>query len=159
MTMSEITTIEGDDRVAGARIAIVASSYNSFIVDRLLEACIDYLSNDGVQKNDIILVRVPGAYEIPVAVKRLADKKDYDAIIALGAVIRGETPHFDYIASECCRGLSTIALQADVPVILGVLTVDDTQQALDRAGDEESNKGSESAKTALEMISVLRKIG
>lgn len=157
--MSEITIVESDDSVVDAKIAIVASSYNNFIVDRLLEACINYLSNNSVQKNDIILVRVPGAYEIPVAVKRLADKKDYDAIIALGAVIRGETPHFDYIAGECCRGLSTIALQADVPVIFGVLTVDDTQQALDRSGDEESNKGSEAAKTALEMISILRKIG
>ena len=157
--MSDITTIEGNESVNEANIAIVASRYNSFIVDRLLEACINTLFNGGVQKKGMTLVRVPGAFEIPIAVKRLADKKNHDAIIALGAIIRGETSHFEYIANEVSRGLSSIALQTDIPVIFGVLTVDNTQQALDRSGEEESNKGTEAANTALEMICLLRKLG
>ncbi|MFQ5659504.1 MAG: 6,7-dimethyl-8-ribityllumazine synthase [Gammaproteobacteria bacterium] len=156
--MSVINKIEASGGVNDVHIAIVASRYNSFIVDRLLQGCLDTLTNRGVQKNAITLVRVPGAFEIPVAAARVAGKGEYDAVIALGAVIRGETPHFEYIARACSSGLAKIALQADVPVIFGVLTVDSTQQALDRSGDEESNKGSEAACTALDMISVFRKI-
>jgi len=157
--MSDITTIEGNEAVDEASIAIVASDYNKHIVDRLLDACINTLINGGVQKTRVTLVRVPGAFEIPIVVKRLADKKNHDAIIALGTVIRGETAHFEYISNEVSRGLSSIALQADIPVIFGVLTVENTQQALDRSGEGEKNKGTEAANTALEMISLLRKLG
>jgi len=157
--MSEITIIEGNETGNDVKVAIVASCYNSFVVDRLLDGCINTLKSCGVKKSDITLVRVPRAFEIPITVKRLAVKGSVNAIISLGAIIRGETSHFDYIASECTRGLSSIALQTDIPVIFGVLTVENSQQALDRSGDEESNKGCEAANTALQMISVLRKIG
>ena len=150
--------IDVNPEISNGRVAIVASRYNSFVVDRLLQGCQDSLRSGGVKDEDITLVRVPGAFEIPVAVKRLAESERYDAVIALGAIIRGETPHFDFIAAECSRGLAQIALQTDIPVVFGVLTVDNTQQALDRSGDEESNKGSEAAYTALEMINVLRQI-
>ena len=156
--MSEIKTIEGKDSVGNARIAIVASRYNSHIVERLLKGCIDVLKKSGITEGDITVVRVPGAFEIPMAAGRLADTENYDAIIALGAVVRGETPHFEYISSGCANGLATIALQVEIPVIFGVLTVDNIDQAEDRSGDEESNKGSEAARTAIEMIDVLRKI-
>jgi len=145
--------------VKDARIAIVASRYNDYIVDRLLKACVDVLFKAGISSEHMTIVRVPGAFEIPMTAGRLADKNEYDAIIALGAVIRGETPHFEYICNECANGLASIALRVDIPVIFGVLTVENITQAEDRSGDEESNKGSEAAKTALEMIDVFRKIG
>lgn len=157
--MAEIKTIEGTGSVSDARIAIVASRYNNYIVERLLSGCINTLHKTGITGERITVVRVPGAFEIPVAAGRLADRDDYDAIIALGAVIRGETPHFEYICNECAHGLAVIALQVDMPVIFGVLTVDTIGQAEDRSGDEESNKGCEAASTALEMIDVLRKLG
>lgn len=151
--------IEGDKTVSDARIAIVASRYNDYIVERLIRGCIDTLSRGGVTEDCIALVRVPGAFELPVVAGRLAGQQKYDAIIALGAVIRGETPHFEYICNECAHGLSRIAGKTGLPVIFGVLTVDNSAQAEDRSGDEESNKGSEAAQTAIEMISLLRKIG
>jgi 6,7-dimethyl-8-ribityllumazine synthase len=157
--VAEIKTIEGTGSVSDARIAIVASRYNNYIVERLLSGCINTLHKTGITGERITVVRVPGAFEIPVAAGRLADRDDYDAIIALGAVIRGETPHFEYICNECAHGLAVIALQVDMPVIFGVLTVDTIGQAEDRSGDEESNKGCEAASTALEMIDVLRKLG
>ena len=156
--MEEIKTIEGTGRVTDARIAVVASRYNNYIVERLLNGCLKTLSVAGIVNEQITIVRVPGAFEIPIAAGRLADSNRYDAVIALGAVIRGETPHFEYICNECAHGLATIALQVDIPVIFGVLTVDTIEQAEDRSGDEESNKGCEAASTAIEMIDVLRKI-
>jgi len=158
MNNSEINTLEGTSKVDNASIAIVASRYNSIIVDRLMRGCVEGLNDGGIDDKYITVGRVPGAFEIPLAVKKMADTKQYDAIITLGAVIRGETPHFDFIATECSRGISTIALQTDIPIIFGVLTVDTSQQAMDRSGDEESNKGNEAARTALEMINLLRKI-
>jgi 6,7-dimethyl-8-ribityllumazine synthase len=140
------------------RIAIVASRFNSFVVDRLLEGCVRTLASRGVPDGNITLVRVPGAFEIPAAVRALVDRGAADAVIALGAVIRGETSHFEYIAGECARGLGAIAAATGMPVIFGVLTVDNAQQALDRSGDDESNKGSEAAAAALDMIGVLRGI-
>lgn len=157
--MNDIKTIEGTGSVNDARIAIVASRYNNYIVERLLNGCFDTLRKAGISNEQITLVRVPGAFEIPIAAGKLADSKNYDAVIALGAVIRGETPHFEYICNECANGLATIALQVDIPVIFGVLTVDSIEQAEDRSGDAESNKGCEAAGTAIEMIDVLRKIG
>ena len=156
--MAELTKIEAQPVVANSRVAIVASRYNSFVVDRLLEACLATLQAGGIEEENITLVKVPGAFEIPVAVKALADEAGFDAIITLGAIIRGETPHFDIIADECTRGIGSIAIDSGLPVVFGVLTVDNVDQAMDRSGDEESNKGSEAAQTALEMISVLGQI-
>ena len=157
--MSEINHIKGEETGSDCRIAIVMSRYNSFIGERLLKGCLKTLDDKGVAKDKTTLIHVPGAFEIPIVVKRLAESRKYDAIITLGAVIRGETPHFDYICNECSRCLADIGVQTNVPVIFGVLTVDNTEQAMDRSGDEESNKGSECADAALEMISVLRQIG
>ncbi len=151
-------TIDVSAEVGSARIAIVASRYNNFVVDRLLHGAVRTLEENGIDGNSITLVRVPGAYEIPLATKALADEKQYDGIITLGAVIRGETPHFDYICSECTRGINEISLAYKIPVAFGVLTVDTTEQAMDRSGEEESNKGRESALTVLEMINVLAQI-
>jgi 6,7-dimethyl-8-ribityllumazine synthase len=156
--MSDIKQIEADGKVSDSRIALVVSRYNNYIVDRLLDGCINTLVSAGIKRANIRLIKVPGAFEIPVAVGRLAETGNVDAIITLGAIIRGETPHFDIIANECARGIGSIAIETGLPVIFGVLTVDNVDQAMDRSGDEESNKGSEAAQTAVEMISVLRQI-
>lgn len=157
--MSEINIIEQKEPYKGSvKIAIVASRFNKFVVERLYQGAIRCLEANGVSHDQITLVNVPGAFEIPVAVKALLDKKEYDAVITLGAIIRGETPHFEFIANECSRGLAQLALESVIPVIFGVLTVDNTEQAMDRAGDEESNKGFEATSAALEMIGVLNKI-
>lgn len=157
--MSEITLIEQKDTYTGSvKIAIVASRFNSFIVDRLYDGAIKTLNSNGINNDAITVVKVPGAFEIPVAVQALLDRNKFDAVITLGAIIRGETPHFDFISNECTRGIGQLAINSGVPVIFGVLTVDNSEQAMDRAGDEESNKGSEAAAAALEMIGVLEKI-
>jgi 6,7-dimethyl-8-ribityllumazine synthase len=156
--MTDVIQLEGNGSVGDSRITLVVSRFNSFIVDRLLKACIGTLTEAGVKRANVRLIKVPGAVELPVAVKRVADVGEVDAIIALGAIIRGETPHFEIIANECARGLGSIAIEFTVPVIFGVLTVDTVDQAMDRSGEEESNKGNEAAQTALEMISVLRQI-
>lgn len=156
--MSEIQIIENPEVIKDSRIGVVASRYNNSIVERLLNACLDTLQNKGIAKNLITVVKVPGAFELPVAAKRLASLGGVDAIIALGVIIRGETAHFDYIASECAGGLSRVALDHAIPVVFGVLTVDTEQQALERSGQGEQNKGYEAANTALEMISVLGKL-
>ncbi len=160
--MTEHNLIEGNKKLDRAKITIVASRFNSFIVKRLLKACLDTLKKSGLQDQDIIVVRVPGVFEIPSTVQRVVKYITCDAVIALGAVIRGETSHFDYICSECARGLGEIAIANDTPVIFGVLTVDNVEQAMDRAGDktsdEKSNKGAEAAEAAIEMINVFRAI-
>jgi 6,7-dimethyl-8-ribityllumazine synthase len=154
--MSDHNLIEGKPKLDNAKVTVVASRFNSFIVDRLLDACLGTLKKSGVPDRDITIVRVPGAFEIPSTVQHVIKYSECDAVIALGAVIRGETPHFEYISSECIRGLGQLSIENDIPVIFGVLTVDNTEQAMDRAGTEESNKGSESAQAALEMINVFR---
>ena len=154
--MSKKNIIEGNHALDHATIGIVASRFNSFVVDRLLSSCLETLRAAGLKNDNLIVVRVPGAFEIPVTVKRLIKTRNCEAIITLGAIIRGETPHFEYIATECSRGLAQTALEYDVPVIFGVLTVDNSEQAMDRAGTEESNKGSEAARAAIEMINVMR---
>ncbi len=157
--MNEITLIEEKEIYTGSvKIAIVASRFNSFIVDRLYDGAIKTLNSNGINDEAITAVKVPGAFEIPVAVGALLDRNEFDAVITLGAIIRGETPHFDFISNECTRGIGQLAIDSGVPVIFGVLTVDNSEQAMDRAGDEESNKGSEAAAAALEMIGVLEKI-
>lgn len=156
--MTEIRTIEGDFTATTARFAIVASRFNSFIVDSLLRGALDVLRRHGVGEKSIEVVHVPGAFELPLVAKRLAATRRYDAVIALGAVIRGSTPHFDYVAGGCARGLAEVALSCDLPVAFGVLTVDTIEQAVERAGTKAGNKGADAALTAIEMVSLLRKL-
>ncbi|NQY62957.1 MAG: 6,7-dimethyl-8-ribityllumazine synthase [Alteromonadaceae bacterium] len=151
--------IEANFEASGKKIAIVVSRFNSFIVENLLEGAVDALKRHGnVADNDITIVRVPGAYELPVAAKRVAAKGEFDAIIAIGAVIRGGTPHFDFVAGECNKGLAQVAMEFSIPVAFGVITTDTIEQAIDRAGTKAGNKGAEAALSALEMVNVLAKI-
>lgn len=154
--MSEIKTYEGNLLVEGARFCIVAARFNSFIVEQLVAGSIDALVRHGAKQSDIHLAKVPGAYELPLAVQAAAASKRYDAIIALGAVIRGATPHFDYVANECVKGISSVSLQYSVPVSFGVLTVDSIEQAIERAGTKAGNKGADAALSAVEMVNLLR---
>ena len=154
--MSTIKTIEGDYQNASARYGIAVARFNSFIVDRLLEGAIDALQKHGVMDRDITIAKVPGAYELPLAAKMMVSTGEYDGIIALGAVIRGGTPHFEYVAGECVKGLSQVGLDAGLPVTFGVLTVDNIEQAIERAGTKAGNKGAEAAMTAIEMVSLSR---
>ena len=155
----QINIIDGSGaEVDEIMVGIIASRFNDSIVERLLEGCISTLNRSGVNADAITLVRVPGAFEIPVAVKSLIDNSDVDVVITLGAIIRGETSHFDFIAAECVQGISAVALQTGVPVIFGVLTVDNLEQALARSGQGEGSKGVEFALAAVEMIKVLRQI-
>ena len=156
--MSTIKTIEGDYQNASARYGIAVARFNSFIVDRLLEGALDALQKHGVMDRDITIVKVPGAYELPLATKMMVSAGEYDGIIALGAVIRGGTPHFDYVAGECVKGLSQVGLDAGLPVTFGVLTVDSIEQAIERAGTKAGNKGAEAAMTAIEMVSLSRQL-
>jgi 6,7-dimethyl-8-ribityllumazine synthase len=137
------------------RIAIVASEFNRFIVDQLVDGALDGLKRNGLNENQYSTFWVPGAFELPLAADRLAASGRYDAIITLGAVIRGGTPHFDYVAGECARGIATISLHRALPIIFGVLTTDDIDQALERAGTGEGNKGFDSAVAALHMVGIL----
>ncbi len=137
------------------RIAIVASEFNHFIVQQLVDGAFDALGRNGVAEKNISLAWVPGAFELPLAADMLAAKDQYDAIITLGAVIRGGTPHFDYVAGECARGVAEVGLKRGLPVIFGVLTTDNVEQALERAGSGEGNKGFDTAVAALQMIALL----
>ena len=156
--MSNITTIEGDFSATTANFALVVSRFNSFIVDSLQQGAIDTLQRHGVPESGITVVKVPGAFEMPMVTKRLAESGKYDAVIALGAVIRGGTPHFDYVAGECAKGIGQVGLNSDLPVIFGVLTTDTIEQAIERAGTKAGNKGADAAMTALELVSLLRKL-
>jgi 6,7-dimethyl-8-ribityllumazine synthase len=156
--MSDIRTIEGDFVPGEARFALVASRFNGFIVESLVAGAVDVLRRHGVDPARLTLVRVPGAWELPLAVQRVAASGQYDAIVALGAVIRGSTPHFDYVAGECTKGLSAVALATGIPVGFGVLTVDTIEQAIERAGTKAGNKGADAALSALEMLSLLGRL-
>ncbi|MGJ8689039.1 MAG: 6,7-dimethyl-8-ribityllumazine synthase [Gammaproteobacteria bacterium] len=156
--MSNIKIIEGDFQGGSARYAIVVARFNSFVVDKLLEGALDTLVRHGVKESDITVVKAPGAFELPVLTKVVLDTGSYDAVIALGAVIRGGTPHFEYVAGECVKGLSVVSLESKIPVAFGVLTVDSIEQAIERAGTKAGNKGSEAALGALEMVSVIKKL-
>jgi len=155
MTMK---TVEGELVVKGARFGLAVARFNSFVVESLLQGAVDTIIRHGGSENDIEIVRVPGAYELPLVVQRMAQGKSYDAIIALGAVIRGGTPHFDYVAGECVKGMSSVMLQQDVPVAFGVLTVDTIEQAIERAGTKAGNKGAEAAASAIEMVNLLKNL-
>ena len=157
--MSGIQEIEGKLNITNARIALLVARFNSFVVESLLSGAVDTLKRHGAEDKDLTIVRVPGAFEMPLAANRLAASKRYDAIIALGAVIRGGTPHFEYVAGECTKGLSSVSMKHDLPVTFGVLTVDSIEQAIERAGTKAGNKGDEAAMSAIEMINVLREIG
>ena len=151
-----IKTIEGELTIKGARFGLAVARFNSFVVEHLLEGAIDTLKRHGCDENDIEIVRVPGAFELPLAIQRMANSKKYDAIIALGAVIRGGTPHFDYVAGECVKGMATTMMQQEIPVSFGVLTVDTIEQAIERSGTKAGNKGGEAAVSAIEMVNLLR---
>jgi len=157
-TMADIKTIEGTFSPGAARFALIASRFNSFIVESLIAAAVDTLRRHGVKDSQLTLVRTPGAWELPLVVQRVAASGKYDSVIALGAVIRGGTPHFEYVAGECTKGLAAAALQSGVPVAFGVLTVDTIEQAIERAGTKAGNKGAEAALTAIEMVSLLGKL-
>ncbi len=156
--MNNVKTFEGDFAVRDARFAIVVSRFNSFVVESLLAGALDTLKRHGTKDEMIHVVRVPGAFEMPLVAQRLAAGKQYDAIIALGAVIRGGTPHFEYVAGECTKGLATVSLQFNIPVAFGVLTTDTIEQAIERSGTKAGNKGAEAAISAIEMVSLLRRL-
>jgi 6,7-dimethyl-8-ribityllumazine synthase len=151
--------IEGNIRATGKKFALVVSRFNSFVVESLVDGALDALERHGeVNDQDITLVRVPGAYELPIAAKKLAQQNKYDAIIALGAVIRGGTPHFEFVAGECNKGLAQVSLEYGIPVSFGVITTDSIEQAIERSGTKAGNKGAEAAVSALEMVNVLANI-
>ncbi len=156
--MNQLKTYEGHFNVQGARFALVCSRFNSFIVDALEGGAIDTLIRHGAKHADIHVIKAPGAYELPLAVQKVAATGRYDAIIALGAVIRGSTPHFDHVAGECVKGLSSVSLQHGIPVAFGVLTVDTIEQAIERAGTKAGNKGGEAALSSIEMVNLIREL-
>ncbi len=157
--MSTNKPIEGDFANCAGRYAIVVGRWNAFVVESLLEGAKDTLRRHGIKDADVSIVRAPGAFEIPLVCQKVAETKKYDAIIALGAVIRGGTPHFEYVAGECVKGLAQVSMQFGLPVAFGVLTVDSIEQAIERAGTKAGNKGEEAALSALEMVSLLKNIG
>jgi len=156
--MSDIKTIEGQMNAKGVHIAILATRFNDFIVDRLLAGALDFLRRHGASDADLELVRVPGAFELPVVCKKLAESSKYDGILALGAVIRGSTPHFDFVAGEATKGLAQVALATGVPVGFGLLTTDTIEQAIERAGTKAGNKGVEAASALLETVRVMKQL-
>ena len=150
--------IQGDLSGKGLKIGIVAARFNDFITSRLVEGALDGLQRHGVAENDIEIVKVPGAYEIPLAAKMLAQARKYDAIICLGAVIRGATPHFEYVSAEVSKGVAAVSMETGSPVIFGVLTTDTIEQAIERAGTKSGNKGWDAALSAIEMANVMKQM-
>jgi len=148
--------IEGNLDAKGLTFGIVVSRFNSFICERLLEGAVDALIRHGANEADITVARIPGAFEIPLAAKTMAASQKFDAVICLGAVIRGSTPHFDYVASEVSKGVASVSLDSGVPVAFGVLTTDTIEQAVERAGTKAGNKGFEAAVTAIETVNVIK---
>jgi len=150
--------IEGDLQARDLRFAILASRFNEFVVDRLVQGALDLLRRHGVSEKQIDVVRVPGAFDMPLVARKLAVSRRYDAIVALGAVIRGQTAHFDYVAGECASGLARVSSDTGVPVTFGVLTTETTEQAVDRAGGKAGNKGADAAASAVELVTLLRRL-
>jgi len=151
--MSKI--IEGTLEAKGFRFGIIVSRFNSFISDRLLEGTIDTLVRHGADQQQLTVVKVPGAFELPLIAKKMAESDKYDALICLGAVIRGGTPHFEYVSAEMTKGIASVSLQAGLPIAFGVLTTDSVEQAIERAGTKAGNKGVEAAMSAIEMVNLL----
>jgi 6,7-dimethyl-8-ribityllumazine synthase len=150
--------IQGDLSGKGLKIGIVAARFNDFITSRLLDGALDGLQRHGVAEGDIEIVKVPGSYEIPLAAKMLAQTKKYNAVICLGAVIRGATPHFEYVSAEVSKGVAAVSMESGLPVIFGVLTTDTIEQAVERAGTKSGNKGWDAALSAIEMANVMRQM-
>lgn len=157
-TQPDYRELQGELTAAKLRFAVVVSRFNAFITERLLQGALDGLRRAGASDREITVVRVPGAFEIPVAAKHLAESGQYDAVLCLGTIIRGETPHFEYISAEASKGIAAAALESGVPVSFGILTVENLEQAVDRAGLKSGNKGFEAAMTAVEMANLVRKI-
>ena len=158
MAIDQPRIIEGELLVRDLRFGVVITRFNDFVVEPLLRGALDALKRHGAADKQIEIVRVPGAFDLPVVVRKLALSRRYEALIALGAVIRGQTPHFDYVAGECASGLARIALESGVPIAFGVLTTDTMEQAVDRAGGKAGNKGADAALAALEMANLLRRL-
>ena len=156
--MGKIITIEGKIIAKGMRFGIVASRFNDFISGKLIEGALDALTRAGADEKDITIAKVPGAFEIPLAAKRMARSGKVDAVICLGAVIRGATPHFEYISAEVSKGIATVALEMEIPVVFGVITTDTIEQAIERAGTKSGNKGFDAALSAVEMVDLFRKM-
>jgi 6,7-dimethyl-8-ribityllumazine synthase len=150
--------IEGKIVAKGMKFGIVASRFNDFICGRLIEGTIDALIRAGAEEKDIVIYKVPGSFELPLTAKKLAKSGRYDAIICLGAIIRGATPHFEYISAEVSKGIAVVGLETEVPVVFGVLTTDTIEQAIERAGTKSGNKGADAAMTAIEMVDLFKKI-
>ena len=150
--------IQGELLAGDLRFALVAARFNDFVVELLIRGALDALKRHGVGEQQVDIVRVPGAFDIPVVARKLALSRRYQALVALGAVIRGDTPHFDYVAGECAAGISRIALESGVPIAFGVLTTDSVEQAMDRAGGKAGNKGADAALVAMEMANLLRRL-
>jgi len=156
--MDHPRVIEGDLQARDLKFAIVAARFNDFIVDKLVTGAVEALRRHGASDQQIDIVRVPGAFEMPPVLRKLATSRGYDALVALGAVVRGDTPHFEYVAGECASGVARVASDTGVPVGFGVLTVDTVEQAIDRAGGKGGNKGAEAALAALELANLLRRL-
>ena len=154
-----MTEYKGEFSGKDVKIAIVISRFNDFISSKLLDGALDYLMRQGVYHNQIDIYWVPGAFEIPLVAKKVAKTKKYDGIICLGAVIRGDTPHFNFVAAEATKGIAQVMLSEEIPVAYGILTTDNVDQAIERAGTKSGNKGWQAAEAVLEMISLLKKIG
>ena len=153
-----IKIIQGNLVAQDDKYAIVIARFNDFIGSKLLEGCVDALKRHGVEDENIEVIWVPGAFEIPLVAKKLAKSSKYSAVITLGAVIKGSTPHFDYVSAEVSKGGAQVALQSDIPVIFGVLTTDNIEQAIERAGTKAGNKGADAAKTAIEMVNLIKEL-
>lgn len=156
--MYDIKTIEGLMEAKGYKIAIIASRFNDFMVNSLIGGAVDYLVRHGANKEDLTIIRVPGAFEMPIVAQKAAASKKYDGIVAVGAVIRGATPHFDFVASETTKGLAHVSLEYGIPVGFGLLTTDNMEQAIERSGSKAGNKGVEAASALLETLQVLKQI-
>lgn len=152
-------TVEGKLTGEGLKFALIVSRFNSFITERLLDGALDCLRRQGVADVDLTVVRVPGAWEVPVVAKRLAEARGHDAVVCLGAVIRGSTPHFDYVAAEVSKGIAQVTLETGVPISFGILTTDTIEQAVERAGSKAGNKGFAAAAAAIEMVNLLKELG
>src|SRR5210317_1386346 len=153
-----LTVVEGNFVAAEGKYTLVVGRFNEFVVESLVDGAVDTLKRHGVSEENIRIVRVPGAFEVPLAVKRVAQQKRDDAIIALGAVIRGGTPHFEFVSNESSKGVAQVSLDFDVPVANGILTVNSIEQAIERSGTKMGNKGAEAAMSAIEMVSLLRQL-
>lgn len=150
--------IEGKIVAKGMKFGVVASRFNDFICGRLIEGTIDALIRAGAEEKDIVIYKVPGSFELPLTAKKLAKSSRFDAVICLGAIIRGATPHFEYISAEVSKGIAMVGLETEVPVVFGVLTTDTIEQAIERAGTKSGNKGADAAMTAIEMVDLFKKI-